>query len=75
MNDQAIGKMFSDLERAEAKLTRAFNRWMKLKAQVKRFDKRYAKALDAAVPVHTLPKGGPAPWAIEVKPKKKTRKL
>lgn len=64
MNDAAIGKMFADLERAEGKLIRAWNKWIKLKARVKRFDKATAKAFNAeadAIPVGAKPwpdKGG-----------------
>jgi hypothetical protein len=68
MNDQAIGKMFTDLENAEAKLMRAFNRWAKLKAKVRRFDKRYAKELAAAMPVHDLPRGA-KPWPQDMEHK------
>jgi hypothetical protein len=58
MNDTAVGKLFADLEKAEAKLTRAFNKWVKLKAKVRRFDKQVAKAFDA----EAIEKGG-KPWA------------
>lgn len=75
MNDQAIAKMFADLERAEGKLTRAFNRWVKLKAQVRRFDKRYAKELAAAIPLHELPKGGAKPWPNDMGGKVRKVKL
>jgi len=73
MNDAAIGKMFTDLERAEAKLLRAFNKWAKLKAKARRFDKRYAKELAESIPVHVLPKGGATPWPNDLKPKKPNR--
>ena len=68
MNDAAIGKLFTDLERAEGKLLRAFNKWAKLKAKAKRFDKRYAKELAASVPIHALPVGA-KPWPPDLEPK------
>jgi hypothetical protein len=51
MNDAKTAKAFADLEKAEGKLLRAFNKWVKCKAKVKRMDAKYAKALEASVPL------------------------
>jgi hypothetical protein len=75
MNDEAIGRMFAELERAEARMVRAFNRWVKCKAKVKRFDKRYAKELEKALPKVELPKPGPKPWPNDMGVKVRKVKL
>lgn len=50
MNDPKTAKVFADLEKAELRLTRAFNKWAKLRAKVKRMDAKYAKELAESVP-------------------------
>lgn len=74
MNNAKTAKAFAELERAESKLTRAFNRWVKAKAAVKRLDRAYARELAQSVPVHELPKGGAKPWPHELEGKPKARK-
>lgn len=74
MNDAKTAKVFAELERAESKLTRAFNRWVKAKAAVKRLDRAYARQLAESVPVHDLPPGGPKPWPNDMEGKPKARK-
>lgn len=75
MNDEAISRMFAELDRAESRMVRAINRWVKAKAKVKRFDKRYAKELENALPKHALPKPGPKPWPNDMGGKVRKVKL
>ena len=47
MNGAKFGKLVLAQERAEAKLLRAFTKWAKLRAQVKRAEKALDKTPDA----------------------------
>lgn len=77
MTDAKIAKAYADLEKAEGKLTRAFNKWIKLKARVKRMDAKADKELMHGLPgkmdVRDMPIK-PKPWptgkVIKVKLKK-----
>lgn len=46
MTNSKISKAFADLDRAESRLARAFTKWMKARAKVRRLDKKFGKALD-----------------------------
>lgn len=76
MNDAKTSKAFADLDKAEVKLLRAFNKWVKCKAKVRRMDKAYAKTLADSLPgkmdVRQMPIE-PKPWPAgkgKVKPLK-----
>lgn len=65
MNDAKTAKAFADLDKAEGKLLRAFNKWVKCKAKVRRMDKAYARVLADSLPgkmdVRDMPIK-PKPW-------------
>jgi len=65
MNDPKTAKVFADLEKAEVRMTRAFNKWVKLRAKVKRMDAKYAKELAESLPgkmdIRKMPIK-PKPW-------------
>lgn len=50
MNDAKTAKLFADLDKAEARMMRAFTKWAKLRAKVRRMDAKYAKELNASLP-------------------------
>jgi hypothetical protein len=52
MTQTKMAKLIADLERAEAKLARAFTKWVKLRAQVKRAGAKLDKDLSGG---ETLP--------------------
>ena len=69
MNDAKTAKAFADLDKAEVRLIRAFNKYAKARAKVKRMDARYAKELAETLPgkadVTELAKAAgikPKPW-------------